>query len=139
MLRKHLFVFLAAIALTGAAARPSLAASGHSRFLMAGLSDSGDTVELHFDAPPSSNGKLVILGNRSGVTPKSVPFSYRMRPPVPRGLADPSVEITFADKQTLAISCDPLSNNCRSAGYVVEGNATFSLLWHIDRNPSSAR
>jgi hypothetical protein len=139
MLRKHLFVFLAAIALMGTAARPALAANADSRLLMAGLSDSGDTVELHFDASPSTNGKLVILGNRSGVTPKSVPFSYRMLPTAPGGLADPSVEITFADKQTLAISCDPLSNNCRSAGYVVEGNATFSLLWHIDRNPLSAR
>ncbi len=46
---------------------------------------------------------------------------------------DPAVEVTFTDKQSLAISCDSLSDNCRSAAYVVEGGVTFSLLWRIDR------
>jgi hypothetical protein len=131
MLRSFFFVFLLTLALLGAAA----AANDSHRFLMTGLTDAGDTVELHFDALPLSSGKLVILGNRSGMS-KAVPFSYRVMPLPPGGLADPVVEITFSDKQALTISCDPLSDNCRSASYVVEGGATFSLLWRIDRHPS---
>ncbi|WP_207005202.1 hypothetical protein [Trinickia mobilis] len=101
--------------------------------MMTGENQMGDTVELRFDPAPSHAGTLVILGDRTKTPPKSVAFVYEVPDKQPAG-ANATVNITFGDKQTLSITCDPLADNCRSAGYVTEGGSTFSILWKIARH-----
>lgn len=101
-------------------------------FAMAGLAETGDTVTLRFNPAPSTEGLMTILGNRTGTNPKSVDFTYRLIPKTVARVGDPRVQITFPDKQSLTIFCDPLSNNCRSEGFVTEGGVTFALPWHIE-------
>jgi len=101
--------------------------------VMTGENQMGDTAELRFEAAPSHTGTLVILGDRSKTPRKSVAFVYDVPDKQPAG-SDPTVNITFSDKQTLSISCDPLADNCKSAGYVTEGGSTFSILWKMARH-----
>jgi hypothetical protein len=101
--------------------------------LMTGEDQMGNTAELRFDAAPSHTGTLVILGDRTKTPQKSVSFVYEVLDKQPAG-AGPTVDITFGDKQTLSISCDPIADNCKSAGYVTEGGSTFSILWKIARH-----
>ena len=101
--------------------------------VMTGEDQMGDTTELRFNAAPSHTGTLVILGDRSKTPQKSVAFVYDVPDKQPAGTG-PTVDITFGDKQTLSISCDPLADNCKSAGYVTEGGSTFSILWKIARH-----
>lgn len=97
--------------------------------VMTGITQMSDAVELQFDAVPANTGKLVILGDHTKTPQQIFPFSYTrdMQPDT----SVPTVHIVFKDKQALHISCDPYSDNCRSSGYVTEGNATFSMLWQI--------
>jgi hypothetical protein len=101
--------------------------------VMTGENQMGDTAELRFDAAPAHTGTLVLLGNKTKTPPQTYHFIYDI-PDAPSAKTDASVNLTFADNQTLSISCDPLADNCRSAGYVTEGGSTFSILWKIARH-----
>ncbi|TKC81303.1 hypothetical protein FAZ69_28650 [Trinickia terrae] len=101
--------------------------------VMTSVNQMGDTAELRFDAAPAHTGTLVILGDRTKTPQKSYPFVYSVPDKQPAGAA-PTVDVTFGDKQTLNITCDPLADNCQSAGYVTEGGSTFSILWKISRH-----
>ncbi|MFP3644397.1 hypothetical protein [Paraburkholderia sp. SIMBA_054] len=100
---------------------------------MTGSADSGDTVELRFDSPPSKTATLLIKGDRTGSAPKTVPCTYELEPIQKGALESPVVKITFNDKQTMTIACDPLSDNCHADGYPMVGGTSFSVLWHITR------
>ncbi|OYD76161.1 UNVERIFIED_ORG: hypothetical protein BDU10_1233 [Burkholderia sp. CF145] len=100
---------------------------------MTGSADSGDTVELRFDSPPSKTATLLIKGDRTGSAPKTVPCTYELEPIQKGALESPIVKITFNDKQTMTIACDPLSDNCHADGYPTVGGTSFSVLWHITR------
>ncbi|PTB30347.1 hypothetical protein C9I56_03010 [Paraburkholderia caribensis] len=100
---------------------------------MTGSADSGDTVELRFDGPPSKTATLQIKGDRSGSAPKTIPCTYELEPIQKGALESPIVKITFNDKQTMTIACDPLSNNCHADSYPTVGGTSFSVLWHITR------
>ncbi|QCP53382.1 hypothetical protein FAZ95_30450 [Trinickia violacea] len=119
-----IFVTLAGSAFAGLYSKP---------VVMTGENQMGDTAELRFDAAPSHNGTLVILGDRTKTPKKSVPFIYDVPDKQPAGTG-PTVNITFGDKKTLSISCDPFADNCKSTGYVTEGGSTFSILWKIARH-----
>jgi hypothetical protein len=101
---------------------------------MTGLTDAGDTAVLRFDSAPSQTGQLTIIGGQTHLAIKTLPLKYRLLPKDAKVLGDPQVQITFADKQSLTIFCDPLSNNCRSEDLITEDGVTFALLWHIDRH-----
>ncbi|WP_353552978.1 hypothetical protein [Paraburkholderia terrae] len=101
--------------------------------LMTGSADSSDTVELHFDSPPSRTATLLIKGDRTGSLPKTVPCTYEIEPIQKGALESPIVKITFSDRQTMTIACDPLSNNCHADSYPTVGGTSFSVLWHITR------
>ncbi|CAG9241457.1 hypothetical protein [Paraburkholderia caribensis] len=102
---------------------------------MTGSADSGDSVELRFDGPPSKTATLLIKGDRTGTAPKTIPCTYELEPePIQKGaLESPIIKITFIDKQTMTIACDPLSDNCHADSYPTVGGASFSMLWHIVR------
>ena len=102
-------------------------------FLMTGLTDTGDTAVLKFAPAPSASGKLTILGDHTHAQLRTVAFSYRLLPVKSGVEGDPRVQITFSDKRSLTIMCDPLSDNCRSDGFITESGVTFALLWHITR------
>jgi hypothetical protein len=102
-------------------------------FSMTGLTDTGDAAVLKFDPAPSEGGTLTILGDRTHIQPRTVPLSYRLIPVKTSVDGDPRVQITFSDKKSLIIMCDPLSDNCRSDGFITESGVTFALLWHIKR------
>ena len=112
----------------------SIAAEPAAPFSMKGVSDRGDTVELRFDAPGARTAMLVIKGDRTGMPAKSVPCSYEIEPVRTSGTLDnPVVKLTFADRQTMTIGCDPLSENCHASGYPTVNGTTFSMLWRIQR------
>ena len=113
---------------------PALARHIDQAFTMTGLTQSGDTAELRFDPVSSAAGKLVILGDRSNTKPQTIAFSYQFVPGTPGATGVPTVQITFADKQSLTIFCDPLSDNCRSTDFITEDGTTFALLWRIARH-----
>ena len=117
------------LALTGHA----FAASYPKPVVMTGENQMADTAELRFDPAPAHTGTLVVLGDRTKTPRRTYSFVYDVPDRQPAG-TDPIVNLTFADKQTLSISCDPLSNNCNSAGYLTEGGSTFSILWKIARH-----
>jgi hypothetical protein len=100
---------------------------------MTGLTDTGDAAVLNFDPSPSADGTLTILGDRTLAKPRTVIISYRVLPVKTSVEGDPRVQITFPDKQSLTIMCDPLSDNCRSDGFITESGVTFALLWRISR------
>jgi hypothetical protein len=100
---------------------------------MTGLTDTGDTAVLKLDPAPSANSTLTILGDRTHTPPRTVPVGYRLLPVKSSIEGDPRVQISFSDMHSLTIICDPLSDNCRSDGFVTESGVTFALLWHIDR------
>ena len=118
------FLTLAGSALAGLYAKP---------VVMTGENQMGDTAELRFDPSPSHTGTLVLLGDRTKTPQQTFPFVYEI-PDKRATQSSPTVNITFADKQTLSISCDPLAENCESAGYVTVGGSTFSILWVIARH-----
>lgn len=127
MTKKKIAVSAAAMALSVSA----LAGSFGKAIVMDGTTQTADTAELRFDPTPSNSGVLIVLGDHSGTARQTYQFVYD----VPEKQPDPTarrVNITFADKTTLSISCDPLSDNCRSLDYVVKGANTFSLLWKIE-------
>jgi hypothetical protein len=99
---------------------------------MTGSADSGDTVELRFDSPPSKTATLLIKGDRTG-SPKTVPCTYELEPIQKGALESPIVKITFNHNQTITIACDPLSDNCHADSYPTIGGTSFSVLWHITR------
>ncbi len=112
----------------------SFAVEPAAPFSMTGVSDRGDTVELRFDAPDRQTARLLIKGDRTGTSAKTVPFSYEIEPVQKSGTLDnPVVKLTFADKQTMTIACDPLSDNCHADGYPTVSGTTFSMLWRIQR------
>jgi hypothetical protein len=113
---------------------PAFAAHIDQAFSMTGLTHEGDTAVLRFDPAPSATGKLVILGDRTHSGSRTMAFSYRILPLTPHAPGNPTVEMTFGDKQSLTIFCDPLSDNCRSTDFVTEDGITFSLLWRIERH-----
>ncbi|BCF98040.1 hypothetical protein PPGU19_026090 [Paraburkholderia sp. PGU19] len=100
---------------------------------MRGSADSGDTVELRFDSPPSKTATLLIKGDRTGSAPKTVSCTYELEPIQKGALESPIVKITFNDRQTMTIACDPLSDNCHADSYPTVGGTSFSMLWHITR------
>ncbi|GJH02928.1 hypothetical protein [Paraburkholderia terrae] len=100
---------------------------------MTGSADSGDSIELRFDAPPSKAATLLIKGDRTGTAPKTIPCTYELEPIQKGALESPIIKITFNDKQTMTIACDPLSDNCHADSYPTVGGASFSVLWHIVR------
>ncbi|AUT60253.1 hypothetical protein [Paraburkholderia terrae] len=100
---------------------------------MTGSADSGDTVELRFDSPPSKTATLLIKGDRTGSAQKTVPCTYELEPTQKGALENPIVKITFNGKQTMTIACDPLSDNCHADSYPTVGGTSFSVLWHITR------
>lgn len=116
------------------ACSPAFASHIDQAFSMTGLTQSGDTAVLHFDPVAAAAGKLVILGDRSNTKQQTIAFSYRFVPGTPGAKGDPTVEITFADKQSLTIFCDPLSDNCRSTDFITEDGTTFALVWRIARH-----
>jgi hypothetical protein len=125
-MREKITVFAAVMSLSVSA----LAGTFGTPIVMGGTTQTADTAELRFDPRPSNSGVLIVLGDHSGTTRQTYPFVYD----VPEKQPDPTarrVNITFADKTTLSISCDPLSNNCRSLNYVDKGANTFSLMWKI--------
>ncbi|WP_240057156.1 hypothetical protein [Paraburkholderia azotifigens] len=112
----------------------SIAAEPAAPFSMTGFSDRGDTVELRFGARDAQTARLVIKGDRTGTPAKTVPCSYEIEPVQKSGTLDnPVVKITFADKRTMTIACDPLSDNCHADGYPTVSGTTFSMLWRIQR------
>jgi hypothetical protein len=126
MIERKLAIFAAAMSLSISA----FAGSFDTAVVMDGVTQMADTAELQFNPAPSNTGVLSVLGDHSGTARKTYPFVYD----VPEKQPDPtarSVNITFADKTALSISCDPLSDNCRSLDYLVKGTDTFSLLWKI--------
>ncbi|CAD6542307.1 hypothetical protein ACFQ3P_20775 [Paraburkholderia sabiae] len=124
----HLGAAVFALPLSSIAAEPS------APFSMAGVSDRGETVELRFDAPSARTARLLIKGDRTGATAKTVPCSYEIEPVQKSGTLDnPVIQIRFADNQKLTIACDPLSDNCHADGYPTVSGTTFSLLWRIQR------
>jgi hypothetical protein len=98
--------------------------------VLTGQTQMADTVELRFDPAPADTGTLVVLGDRSKTPAQSYRFVYDV-PPLSRGISNQPVNIDFADKRTLNILCDTLSDNCRSTDYVTEGSATFSMSWKV--------
>jgi hypothetical protein len=100
---------------------------------MTGIADSGDTVELRFDSPPSKAATLLIKGDRTGSAPKTIPCKYELEPIQKSALESPIVKITFNDRQTMTIACDPLSDNCHADSYPTVGGTSFSIRWHITR------
>jgi hypothetical protein len=127
MLKKKITAFAAAMSLPLSA----LAGNFRTPIVMDGTTQTADTAELRFDPTPSNTGVLIVLGDHSGTARRTYQFVYD----VPEKQPDPTarrVNITFADKTTLSISCDPLSDNCRSLDYVVKGANTFSLMWKIE-------
>ena len=111
----------------------SIAAPSSIPVSMKGSADSGDSVELRFDSPPSKTATLLIKGDRTGTAPKAVPCTYELEPIQKGALESPIVKITFNDRQTMTIACDPLSNNCHADSYPTVGGTSFSVLWHITR------
>jgi hypothetical protein len=101
--------------------------------VMTGVNQMGDTAQLRFDPAPAHTGTLVLLGDRTKTPQQSYPFVYDIPDKQPDSTSA-TVNLTFADKQTLSISCDPLAEHCRSAGYVTEGGSTFSIMWKIARH-----
>ncbi|HEY2000123.1 hypothetical protein [Paraburkholderia sp.] len=99
--------------------------------VMTGITQMADTAELRFDPAPADTGTLVILGDHSKTPQQTYRFVYNRL--APYGTVDPEVSISFADKHTLTILCDALSDNCRSTDYVTEGAATFSMMWKLTR------
>jgi hypothetical protein len=100
---------------------------------MTGSADSGDSVELRFDSPPSKTATLLIKGDRTGTAPKTIPCTYELEPIQKGALESPIVKILFNDRQTMTIACDPLSDNCHADSYPTVGGASFSMLWHMVR------
>lgn len=100
---------------------------------MTGNADSGDSVELRFDSPPSKTATLLIKGDRTGSAPKTIPCTYELEPIRKGALESPIVKIRFNEKQTMTIACDPLSDNCHADSYPTVGGTSFSVLWHITR------
>ncbi|WP_144158614.1 hypothetical protein [Paraburkholderia sp. BCC1885] len=109
----------------------SAIADGYSHpVVMQGETQMADTAELHFDPAPKYTGTLVVLGDHTKTPKQSYPFVYSL--PTPQhGATDAAVNLDFSGKQTLTILCDPLSDNCRSTGYVTQGNTTFSMSWKV--------
>ncbi|WP_239482848.1 hypothetical protein [Paraburkholderia sp. C35] len=126
---------LFALPLTEAKAAAAVAAAAQplAPISMTGVSDTGDTVELRFDALPSKSGTLTIKGDRSNSPAKSFPVSYELEPVAKNALESPIVRITFDNHQKMTIACDPLSDNCHADGYPTVGGTSFSILWHITR------
>lgn len=100
---------------------------------MTGVSDTGDTVELRFDATPSNAATLLIKGDRTGSPPRSFPVAYELEPIQKGALESPVVKLTFKDRQTMTIACDPLSDTCHADSYPTVGGTSFSILWRITR------
>jgi hypothetical protein len=120
--------------LAAAISSAALAGQPVGPFSFTGLADNGDTAVLRFDPSPATSGQLVVLGDRTHENSKTFPVTYRVLPHDSKSEGNPRVQITFPDKQSLTIFCDPLSNNCRSEGFITEGGVTFALLWHIERH-----
>ncbi|TCG03619.1 hypothetical protein BZM27_47005 [Paraburkholderia steynii] len=111
----------------------SIAVPSSVPVVMTGSADSSDTVELRFDSPPSKTATLLIKGDRTGSAPKTIPCTYELEPGQKGALESPIVKITFNNKQTMTIACDPLSDNCHADSYPTVGGTSFSVLWHITR------
>ncbi|WP_241024124.1 hypothetical protein [Burkholderia sp. Ac-20365] len=111
----------------------AIAAQPIAPISMTGVTDTGDTAELRFDATPSNAATLLIKGDRTGSPPRSFPVSYTFEPIQKGALNNPIVKITFNDKQTMTIACDPLSDNCHADSYPTVGGISFSILWRITR------
>ncbi|SOE64355.1 hypothetical protein SAMN05446935_2453 [Burkholderia sp. YR290] len=60
-------------------------------------------------------------------------IAYELEPIQKCALKSTVVKITFNNKQTMMIACDPLSDNCHADGYPTVGGTSFSVLWHITR------
>ncbi|WP_240057154.1 hypothetical protein [Paraburkholderia azotifigens] len=112
----------------------TIAAESTAPFSMTGVADNSDSVELRFDGPSSKSAKLLIKGDRTGFPPKTVPCSYELEPVQRGALESPIVKITFKDKETMTIACDPLSDNCHADRYPTVAGTSFSMLWHIKRH-----
>ncbi|CAB3759866.1 hypothetical protein [Paraburkholderia solisilvae] len=125
---KYIGIFATAISFVALAGQPT------GLFSFTGLADNGDTAVLRFDPSPATTGRLFVVDDRTHQNSKTFPVTYRVLPRDSKSEGNPRVEITFPDKQSLTIFCDPLSSNCRSDGFVTEGGITFALLWHIDRH-----
>jgi hypothetical protein len=98
--------------------------------VMTGITQMADTVELRFDPAPANTGTLVILGDHSKTPEQKYQFVYDVLA-VPQGSIERTVNLNFNGKQKLTLSCDTLSDNCRSTDYLTEGATTFSILWKV--------
>jgi hypothetical protein len=125
--------YVASLVALAVSAQVSAGQSQFADFSMTGLTDTGDAAVLQFYPAPSEGGTLTILGDRTHVQPRTVPLRYRLMPEKNSVDGDPRVQVTFPDQQSLTIMCDPLSDNCRSEGFITESGVTFALLWHIKR------
>jgi hypothetical protein len=115
----------------------AVASEAIATFSLSGVADTGDAVELRF--APSSSATLVIKGNRTGAAPRSIPCSYEIEPVARGALENPVVRITFGDKQSMTIACDPLSDNCHADRYPTVSGTSFSMLWRIQRSSAHGR
>jgi hypothetical protein len=102
--------------------------------MMTGYADNGDRVELRFDAAPSHDAHLVVVGNRTGAPPKSFDLSYELVDTSADGLESPVVKLSLPGGETLTIACDPRSDDCHADGYPALGPYSFSNLWAVERS-----
>jgi hypothetical protein len=107
-------------------------ASGYARpTVMTSETQLGDNVELRFDPTPANTGALVVVDKTSHAVSLKRAFSYDVKGGKLTAAQGSTVDLHFADGQTLTIACDPLSENCSSSDFLTEGSDTFSISWVI--------
>ena len=115
------------------AARGAFAGDFAVPVTLTGITQLGYPAELRFERGAAKTGRLVILGGTSGGAPVEERFTYDVTGDHRQTARGAVVDVHFEDKQSVNITCDPLSDNCRSSGYVTESGATFSIVWTITR------
>jgi hypothetical protein len=117
-----------------AAARTALAGDFTVPVTLTSETQLGDAAELQFDPGTAKIGKLLILGNKTGGGQIEQKFTYDVSGGDRETARGATIVVSFDDKQSLEISCDPMADNCRSSGFATESGSTFSISWTITHN-----
>ena len=114
-----------------AAARTALAGDFTVPVTMTSETQLGEAAELQFDPGTGKVGKLLILGDNMAGAQTERKFTYDVSGADRKTARGATVVVSFDDKQSLEISCDPMADNCISSGFVTENGSTFSISWTI--------
>ncbi|CAH2794902.1 MAG: hypothetical protein CBARDCOR_5123 [uncultured Caballeronia sp.] len=112
-----------------AAARTVLAGDFTLPVTMTSETQLGEAAELQFDPGTAKVGKLLILGNNTAGAQTERKFTYDLSGGERKTARGATVVVSFDDKESLEISCDPMADNCISSGFDTENGSTFSISW----------